>query len=363
MGTRRHRNRYPCASASLLDAAGGELAAERARRRPRAPPASSPPRRAAGRSSACRTGRARRCPTIACSGTPAWRARVPISPTSLPSSVCSSSLPSPVTTAREARMRCVEVQRVQHPRRARLQRGAVRRPQPAGEAAGAAGHGDAAWVARERGGERVEPSLEPGDHRRVGALLRAEHLRRVLERGADVAQHDEAGRRAGRRRPRSPPARRRRRRRWPSRRRRRGSPARRPARRRRSARRCRWWTPPTRRARPRRPGRGRWPTPSRRSRCRRPRPARTRPGSGRPSGSCTSTPTSSPPSCGSSASSVPSPPSATGHRSGGISPARSSPRPIAPATSDARKVPLNESGATRTGRSATGAIGRIVASA
>ena len=47
----------------------------------------------------------RSVPTIACSGTPAWRVRVPISPTSLPCSVCSSSLPSPVTTARDARMR------------------------------------------------------------------------------------------------------------------------------------------------------------------------------------------------------------------------------------------------------------------
>ena len=44
-------------------------------------------------------------PTIACSGTPACRVRVPISPTSLPWSVCSSSLPSPVMTARLARMR------------------------------------------------------------------------------------------------------------------------------------------------------------------------------------------------------------------------------------------------------------------
>src|SRR4051812_49571184 len=80
----------------------------------------------------------------------------------------------------------------------------------------------------------------------------------------------------------------------------------------------------------------------------------------RPSGSWTSAPSSSPPSCGRSASSVPSPPSATGQRSGGIRPARSSPRPIAPATSAARNVPLKESGATRTGRSFTG-MARILA--
>src|SRR3954469_10447323 len=48
---------------------------------------------------------------------------------------------------------------------------------------------------------------------------------------------------------------------------------------------------------------------------------------------------------------VPSPPSATGHRSGGASPADSSPRPMAAATSVARKVPLKESGATSTRRS------------
>src|SRR4051794_21491593 len=73
----------------------------------------------------------------------------------------------------------------------------------------------------------------------------------------------------------------------------------------------------------------------------------------RPSGSWTSAPSSSPPSCGRSASSVPSPPSATGHRSGGIRPARSSPRPIALATWAALNVPLKESGAIRTGRSFT----------
>jgi DNA ligase D-like protein (predicted polymerase) len=58
---------------------------------------------------------------------------------------------------------------------------------------------------------------------------------------------------------------------------------------------------------------------------------------------------SRPPSAVSSTSMVPSPPSATGHRSGGASPADSSPRPMAAATSVARKVPLNESGATSTG--------------
>ena len=204
-------------------------------------------------------------------------------------------------------------------------------------------------------------SLEARDHRRVGALLRAEHLRGVLERRADVAQHDElraaepaalldrlqrAGAAVGRRRAAD---------------RHEDRPARPPPRRRRSARRCRRSRRPTRRApssatSPRplaaaistiavppsstRPKPAGSLAPERVVRRRRRRPRRR--------------------ARGSSASSVPSPPSATGHRSGGIRPARSSPRPIAPATSDARKVPLNESGATSTGRSGT-AIGGILA--
>ena len=125
--------------------------------------------------------------------------------------------------------------------------------------------------------------------------------------------------------------------------------------RRRSARRCRRSRRPTRRARPRPRARARTPRPSRSRPCRRPRPARTGSAPAGPADPATSTPTVSPPSASSSASIVPSPPSATGQRSGGISPARSSPRPIAPATSAARNVPLKESGATRTGRSGTDA--------
>ena len=132
----------------------------------------------------------------------------------------------------------------------------------------------------------------------VGALLRAEDLRRRPRRPCGRRSARRAARRAGRRRRRSPPARRRRRRWSPSRRPRPGSPARRPRRRRRSAGRCRRWTRPRRRARPRRPGRARWRRPSRRSRCRRPPPARSRRATSRPSGSCTSTACSSPPSCG-----------------------------------------------------------------
>ena len=89
-------------------------------------------------------------PTTACSGTPAWRVRVPISPTSCRSSVCSSSVPSPRDHRARRAHAGVEVQRVEDPRRARLERRAVRGPQPAAQAAGGAGHRHAARVARER---------------------------------------------------------------------------------------------------------------------------------------------------------------------------------------------------------------------
>ena len=145
----------------------------------------------------------------------------------------------------------VEVERVEHERRAGLQRRAVLRPQAAGQAAGAAGHRHAARVLGKRLRELVQPRFEPLDQRLVGALLRAEDLRRVLERRAHVAEHDDL--RAGRcrRRPRSPGSLPRRRRWSPSRRRRPGSPPRRPAPRRRSARRSRRWRRSRRRARPR----------------------------------------------------------------------------------------------------------------
>src|SRR5918992_892576 len=69
--------------------------------------------------------------------------------------------------------------------------GAVPRPQPARQSAGGAGHGDAAGVAAERARKRVEAALEPLDHPGVGALLGCVDARRLLERGADVAEHVE----------------------------------------------------------------------------------------------------------------------------------------------------------------------------
>src|SRR5262245_12391587 len=83
-------------------------------------------------------------------------------------------------------------------------------------------------------------------------------------------------------------------------------------------------------------------------RARRPSPSRAKHAStGSPRGPRTVTRSTRPPSATSRASSVPSPPSATGQRSAST-PARSRPRAIASATATAGKVPLNESGATRT---------------
>ena len=242
----------------------------------------------------------------------------------------------------------VEVQRLQDERRAGL---APRRARPTAprEAAGSASHRDAARVLRQALREFVKALLEPLDHRRVRPLLepntfgassnvvrtsvrttifafrsrrRLDHLERP---GAAVGRRrpshrDEDDLRAGVRRRRDELA---------------GA---------------------IRARRPRvtlvlghqpEPDRHRHLDDRRAAILNEPNPAFT----GAPSGPRTSTAINSPPSWGSSASSVPSPPSATGHRSGGINPARSSPRPIAPATCGALNVPLNESGATRTGRS------------
>ena len=249
-------------------------------------------------------------------------------------------------------MRVVEVERVEHERRARLERGAVRRPTARRTSPPAAPViGTPRGSRGKRRGELVEALLQPLDHRRVGALLRPEDARRVLERRAHVAQHDDlraaepAGLLDRLERARAAVGRRR------------AADRDEDHRRAGARRRGDQLAGAVGRGRPRvalvlgDQRRARWPPPSRRSPCRRPRPARSRRRPARPSGSCTSAPTSSPPSWASSASSVPSPPSATGHRSGGISPARSSPRPIAPATWAARNVPLNVSGATSTGRS------------
>ena len=80
----------------------GSARARPAARRARGCPPRAP---SAGQGSARRSGRARRRPTIAWQGTPAWRARVATSETALPARLWLSSRPSPVTTARAARIR------------------------------------------------------------------------------------------------------------------------------------------------------------------------------------------------------------------------------------------------------------------
>ena len=298
----------------------------------------------------------RSVPTIACSGTPAWRVRVPISPTSLPCSVCSSSLPSPVTTARDARMRSSKSS-------ASSTNGA-----PGSSVAPYCAHrpplrppappviGTPRGSLRERLRELVQPGFEPlrpcaasapfCGPKTFGASsngVRTSHSTTIF------APADAAGR------PRSPRSRPRRRRSWPSRRRRRGSPPRRPARRRRSARRCRRWR------RSRRPSRasarGRWPSPSRRSPCRRPRRGRSRCGRRRRAGPCTVTATQLAAELGQQR--VERPLAAVGHRAevgrhqpGALEPAPDRTRDLGGAERALEGVGGDEDGALRDGHGA-----------
>ena len=171
----------------------------------------------------------------------------------------------------------VEVERVEHERRAGLERRAVLRPQPAARA-----RRRAPVIGTPRGSfgsvcaSSSSRCFEPLDHRRVGALLRPEDLRRVLERRAHVAQHDDlrAADAAGGldRLDRARAAVGRRRAADRDQDHRRARPARRP----RSARRCRRWRRSTRPSRPRTSAEPDSPSPSRRSPSRRPRPGRSR---------------------------------------------------------------------------------------
>src|SRR5215218_7153740 len=85
----------------------------------------------------------------------------------------------------------IERQRVEEELRARLERGAVRRPQAAAQPAGRPRHRHAPRIAREPARERVEPLLQPRHHGGIGALLRSVDRGRALERRADVAQDDD----------------------------------------------------------------------------------------------------------------------------------------------------------------------------
>ena len=239
-------------------------------------------------------------------------------------------------------------------------------PEPAGQAAGAAGHRLAARVAREARRQLVEPALQPLDHRRIGALLGPEDARSILEGNPDVADDVQVkGRRGGSRRGS-------RGRRGPEP----GNAASNPA----SLNASRAPAPPSVVADPptvttigdapadaaatisspvprvdaaqaSRSGSATSDSPlaCAISTTAEPSGSSAKPAStGRPSGSDTVRALTSPPSAATRTSMVPSPPSATGS-SRASRPASRSPAAMAPATSRAENVPLNESGATRTG--------------
>ena len=224
--------------------------------------------------------------------------------------------------------------------------GAERGPEPAGEPARRTAHRPASRVARQRAGERDQAVGEPLDLLGRRPLLRSEDLGGALERDGRVAEHLEprapqpAGRVERVDRPRG-------RRRWsrchP---RRPGSVPGRPRSPRRSARRSRRCSLASG---SRSSGSTRASPEAAATSTTAVLPSRIRPNSasiGRPSGPCAGAARRSPPRAWTSTAIVPSPPSAAGQRSG-ARPARSTPRPIASATSRGSSVPLNESGATR----------------
>ena len=139
-----------------------------------APRASAPRARAAGRGCARRTRPARRCPTIAKHGTPAWRARVADLAERLALQARSSSRPSPTMTARAARIRASK----SSASRTNGAPGSSTAPNTAhsppasppaapviGTPRGSRGHARRACRA----------AAQPPHRRRVGALLRREH--------------------------------------------------------------------------------------------------------------------------------------------------------------------------------------------
>ena len=211
-------------------------------------------------------------PTTAKHGTPAWRARVATSPVALPASVPRSSRPSPMTTrARGAHAR-VEVELLQHERRAGLQRARRTPPTARRRARRRRRVRDAARVAR-RAASRAPRSRAPSA-RRV-ARPRPRRPSASATRSTDVRTSHSTTSRARR-----PPPRRDRLHRARAavaprrvRRRRRGSPARRSRRPpQQLAGRCARRRPASRRCQ----SAERWRA-ARRAPCRRPRPGRSRP--------------------------------------------------------------------------------------
>ena len=135
-------------------------------------------------------------PTIAWQATPPCRHRVATSPTILPGRVCRRAGPrrSPRRRHRACDRRS-RSHRARRPRPARVARRARPRGRPRGRpprpsSARRAGRAAALRPARG-GGARAAPPC------RVGALLRAEHACGPLERSSDVAQHVELGPDAG----------------------------------------------------------------------------------------------------------------------------------------------------------------------
>ena len=285
-------------------------------------------------------------PTIAWQRDAGLAHRVPISPTSLPSSVCSSSRPR--RSPPRGRRACARRSRARRGRTARPARASRRAgPQPAAEPARRAGHRHAARIAREpprRARRAAPPAARPAPGRRPSAA----EDRGARSNGVRTSHSTTIRAPRGRRAPRSPPAR---------------PPA---VGRRRAAHADQHDLAPasTRRDQLAGPVGGRGPG-SRSSSATRPSPdaaaisttavppSSTSPNearTGRPSGSWTSRRS---PRRRARAAAPPSSLAAVGQRAEvrAASVRRApGPRPIA-ATSAARNVPLNESGATRTGRS------------
>ena len=154
-------------------------------------------------------------PTTAWQATPPCRQRVATSPAILPWRLCSSRLPSPVTTKVAARMRPSK------PRASSTNGGAgheprsARGPEPAREPPGGAGHRLAGRVPGPARRPAGQPPLQPL-HRRARRRPSAGRTRAARPRTA-CARRTPPRAPPPRRPRRAPPARRRRRRWWPSR--------------------------------------------------------------------------------------------------------------------------------------------------
>ena len=207
--------------------------------------------------------------------------------TTLPWSVCSSRLPSPVTTKAAARIASSKPSASSTKAAPGTSVAPRARPEPARQAAGGAGHRHAARVAREPRGELGEAPLEPLRPCAGSAPFCGPKTRGASSNGVRTSQthvESRARRRASSSASSAPAP--------PSvvaepptvtitalgPRLHRGGD---------QLARCRGWTPPTRRARPRPPAPARSPAPSRRSPVRPSSSSANAASTGRPSGSLT----------------------------------------------------------------------------